>query len=106
MNTNYQTKKEASEDLKRVLESAIMLLKSKALITEFKNYAQTGNGIYNAKEGSTDDLISGCLIITRLLKYAASYDDEAFDRLYKSRQIANKQEIEEEVEILPMLTMF
>lgn len=88
MNTNASTKKEASKDLKRLLESGAMKLKSKDLINEFKNYAQVGrsDGIYNAKAGSTDDLISACLITTRLFKYVTSYDDEAFDRLYRSKQ--------------------
>lgn len=87
MNTNASTKKEASKDLKRLLESSSMKIKSKDLINEFKNYAQVGrtDGIYNAKPGSTDDSISATLIVTRLFKYVTSYDDDAFDRLYKSK---------------------
>lgn len=86
MNTNASTKKEASKDLKRLLESASMRIRSKELINEFKNYAQSrSEGIYNAKPGSTDDSISATLIVTRLFKYVTAYDDDAFDRLYKSK---------------------
>jgi hypothetical protein len=87
MNTNASTKKEASKNLKRLLESSAMKIKSKDLINEFKNYAQVGrsDGIYNAKPGATDDSISATLIVTRLFTYVTSYDDDAFDRLYKSK---------------------
>jgi hypothetical protein len=87
MNTNASTKKEASKDLKRLLESGSMTVRSKDLINEFKNYAQSRtDGIYAAKPGATDDCVSACLIITRLFKYVTAYDDDAFDRLYRSRQ--------------------
>lgn len=86
MNTNASTKKEASKDLKRLLESASMKIRSKELINEFKNYAQSRTeGIYNAKPGATDDSISATLIVVRLFKYVTAYDDDAFDRLYKSK---------------------
>jgi hypothetical protein len=86
MNTNASTKKEASKDLKRLLESASMLIRSKELINEFKNYSQgRTDGIYNAKPGSTDDSISATLIVVRLFKYVTAYDDDAFNRLYKSK---------------------
>jgi hypothetical protein len=109
MNTNASTKKEASKDLKRLLDSNLMTLHSAVLITEFKNYAEKKNsGIFEAKPGATDDLVSSCLIVTRLFKFVTSYDDQAFTRLYKSRMLAGKMqqdEVEPE-EIIPMPHIF
>lgn len=107
MNTNASTKKEASKDLKRLLESASMKIRSKELINEFKNYSQgRTEGIYNAKPGSTDDSISATLIVVRLFKYVTSYDDDAFDRLYKSKLgTGEERELEEtvsDIEPMPM----
>lgn len=108
MNTNASTKKEASKDLKRLLESGSMKIRSKPLIEEFKNYAQTGRteGIYAAKSGSTDDCIAATLIITRLFKYVTSYDDDAFDRLYRSKQHTGEEkdllDMAGDIEPMPM----
>lgn len=107
MNTNVSTKKEASKDLKRLLESGAMRIRSKDLITEFKNYAQgRTEGIYAAKSGATDDSIAATLIVTRLFKYVTAYDDEAFDRLYKSKLgTGEERELDEavsDIEPMPM----
>lgn len=107
MNTNVSTKKEASKDLKRLLESASMKIRSKDLITEFKNYAQgRTEGIYAAKSGSTDDSVAATLIVVRLFKYVTAYDDDAFDRLYKSKLgTGEERELEDavsDIEPMPM----
>jgi hypothetical protein len=85
MNTNVSTKAEACKDLKRLIEQANgMTIHSAEMINELKNYAQKGRaGTYEAKAGATDDLISGTLIVTRLFKYVGSYDDAAFNKLYR-----------------------
>lgn len=87
MNTSQSTKSEACSLFKRLVEGkATLNLKSEDLITELKTYVQNGSsGTYSAQTGGTDDLISACLIISRLVKHAASYDDEAFDRLYRGK---------------------
>lgn len=85
MQTNVATKAEASKLFKKLVEQAGgYKIKSKALIEEIKNYVRaTNQGTYKAKTGSTDDLISSTLIITRIYKFLANHDDEAFDRLYR-----------------------
>lgn len=85
MQTNVATKAEASKLFKKLVEQlGGFKFKSKDLIEEIKNYVRaTNQGTYKAKTGSTDDLISSCLIVTRIFKYLANHDDEAFDRLYR-----------------------
>ena len=57
-------------------------------------------------------MISACLIITRLVKHAASYDDAAFDRLYKGevKSIADSDQVidqeQENQEDAPMPYVF
>jgi hypothetical protein len=85
MQTNVATKAEASKHFKKLIEQlGGYKIKSKDLVEELKNYVRaTNKGTYRAKTGSTDDLISSCLIVTRIFKHLANYDDEAFDRLYR-----------------------
>lgn len=87
MNTSSATKSEASSLFKRLVEGVnTMAICSEDLITELKSYVQNGkSGTYAAQGGATDDLISACLIISRLVKHAASFDDETFDRLYRGK---------------------
>jgi hypothetical protein len=102
MNTNLSTKAEASRDLKRLIEQKNgMLVRSAKLIAELKNYAQKGNnGIYEAKAGATDDLISATLIVTRLFKYVSTYDDSVFTKLYRPDD--SEEEYDEDGSIEPM----
>lgn len=97
MNTSAATKAEASLLLKRLVEGDnTMHLCSESLITELKAYVQNGkSGTYAAQAGATDDLISACLIIARLVKHAASFDDETFDRLYRGKGSAVKLDQQE-----------
>jgi hypothetical protein len=60
-----------------------MTLHSAALLTEFKHYVARG-GSFAAKNGSTDDLISACLIVGRLLARLASYDEGARKMVYEN----------------------
>lgn len=83
--TTNAAKLEACRNLKNMVEKVNggLVLNSEKLIFELKNYVQTGAS-YAAKHGATDDLISACLIITRVIKYLAEYEPEAFDKLYRS----------------------
>jgi hypothetical protein len=85
MQTNVATKAEASKLFKKLVEQqGGYKIKSADLIEEIKNYVRaTNQGTYKAKTGSTDDLISSTLIVTRIFKFLANHDDEAFDKLYR-----------------------
>jgi hypothetical protein len=105
MNTNLQTKSEACKDLKRMVEQVNpLVINSKFVITELKNYIQKGSGkTYEAKKGSTDDTISAILICVRIYKVIASYDDKAFQKLYRGDEISIQEDLEDgSIEPMPV----
>lgn len=68
--------------LKSLVEKTSNGLKinSAVLLEELKNFIAKG-GTYEAKSGSTDDTVMATVIIVRLLKRLAEYNDEAFQRV-------------------------
>jgi hypothetical protein len=85
MRTTNKAKLEACRYMKNLLEKAKggYVLNSEKLIFELKNYIQRGAS-YAAKDGCTDDLVSACLIVTRIIKQISEYDPETFNKIYKS----------------------
>lgn len=83
MTTTGKSKMVACLDMKEMIEKGLMVVKSNILIQEMKQYVRKGHA-YAAKSGGTDDLISATLIVIRLIKHMATYDQVAFDRLYSS----------------------
>lgn len=81
MTTTNRSKLRACLNLKSMIESGKMRLKSLLLVTELKAYA-VGKGSYEALPGYTDDTVAACLIIVRLLGEISSYEQAAFDSLY------------------------
>lgn len=81
MNTNVKTKLKACVNLKQMVESNKIEIRSPILLKELKNFVKK-KGSYEAQPGSTDDCISSCLIITRILEEISAYEDAAFDKLY------------------------
>lgn len=57
-------------------------INSQDLLFELKHFIAKG-GTYEAKQGATDDLVSAVLVITKLLKYVATYDDSARKIVYE-----------------------
>lgn len=104
MNTNVSTKKEACLAFKKLIEGyGLMSVSSQDLINEIKNFHQRGSS-YEAKKGSTDDSISACLIAVRILIYLATFDEDAFNALYRGQgaeQLTNYEE--EELPPMPVL---
>lgn len=80
-NTNVKTKIKACLNFKEIVESDKIQIKSKVLLTELKSFVKK-RGSYEAQRGSTDDCIAACLIIVRIIEEMASFDDDAFNRLY------------------------
>lgn len=108
MNTNQQTKAVASRDFKRLLErvNGPLIINSGDLITELKNYVQSGaRGTYHARPGATDDCVAAMLIITRLISYVATYEDEAFKHLYETEANFTAETTSEWDEPMPMSVM-
>ena len=56
-----------------------MQVNSKLLISELKDFVATGM-TYKAKPGQHDDLVSACLLMTRMMKVLAEFDPKIFER--------------------------
>lgn len=81
MTTTKRSKLKACLNFKSLMESSKLKIKSGMLLAELKTFAAHG-GSYAALLGSTDDCVAACLIVVRLLSEIASYEQEAFDKLY------------------------
>lgn len=81
MTTTGKSKMRACLNLKEMIEKNTLKLVSQMLLRELKEYARKA-GSYSARSGSTDDCISACLIIMRLLLEIGSFEQTAFDKLH------------------------
>lgn len=81
MTTSPKQKLTTCVTLKQLVEQHKLKIFSKTLLSELKSFVQR-KGSYAAQTGSTDDAISACLIIIRMLKDIASYDAKAYETLY------------------------
>lgn len=79
--TTEKSKMRTCLNFKDMVEKATIKIKSKILLQEVKEYVRK-RGSYSARRGSTDDCISATLIGIRLLEEIATYDQEAYNRLY------------------------
>jgi hypothetical protein len=61
--------------MKSLAESRRITFKSRALITELKNFVR-GGGSYKAKPGMHDDLVLSMLHVIRILQIIGSWDDQ------------------------------
>lgn len=74
LNTNARTKMTACSRLKSLVDSNRMKVKSRGLITELKNFINSGEG-FKARPSQTDDLVMATLLAVRVLEHAASWDE-------------------------------
>ncbi len=81
MTTTKKSKMRACLNLKEMVEKNTIKLVSHVLVSELKEYTRMA-GSYAARPGSTDDCISACLIVMRLLLEIGTYEQEAFDKLH------------------------
>ena len=81
LKTTSHSKTLAALKFKELFERRNMVLNSKMLMHEMKNYVRK-DGSYAANTGVNDDCISACLIVIRILEEMAQYDDQAYVRLY------------------------
>ena len=56
-----------------------MKIHSQLLISELKDFVATGMS-YKAKPGQHDDLVSACLLMTRMMKTLADFDPKIFEK--------------------------
>ncbi len=78
LNTTFKTKVPALARIKSLIESDRMKIKSKALVSELKNFVSGGNGskIFKAKYGAHDDLISATILCVRIMQLLSRRDPD------------------------------
>ncbi|PPD55683.1 MAG: hypothetical protein CTY12_00055 [Methylotenera sp.] len=91
MTTTGKSKMKACVTIKDMVERNSIKINSRTLIEEMKQYVRKA-GSYAAKIGGTDDLISSCLIVVRLLEEVSTFDQDAYDKLYAHAYIQDDSE--------------
>ena len=85
-NTTHSTKVTACSRLKTMIENDKMVVKSKPMITELKNYIATGSS-YQAKLGHNDDLISATLLALRMMDVLKDWDPRVYNTFNQTEDI-------------------
>ena len=62
-----------------------MIIKSKNLVSEMKNFVASGNS-FKAKPGEHDDLVMSTLLAVRMASTISSWDQKLFERLRDSAE--------------------
>lgn len=91
MTTTGKSKMKACIAIKEMIERNSMRIRSRTLLEEMKQYVRT-RGSYAAKIGGTDDLISSCLIVTRLLEEISTFDQDAWDKIHAHAYLSDDGE--------------
>lgn len=91
-NTTHKTKISACARLKYLIESNKMLINSKPLISELKNYIAQGI-TFKGKLEEDDDLVSACLLIVRMSQILADWDSRVFD-VYSTNESWDEEDFE------------
>ena len=84
--TTHKNKMEACLQLKRLVESDKLKLKSKALVSELKNFVSSGNS-FKAKPGATDDLVMALIIAVRMTEYISAFEDDVYNAVNSSLSV-------------------
>lgn len=94
MTTTNKSKMKACLSFKEMVERNTIGIRSKVLLHEMKEFIRR-RGSYEAKSSGTDDLIMATLIVIRLLDEIASYDQEAYDKLYSHAYLSTDEDTDE-----------
>ena len=84
--TTHKNKMEACLQLKRLVESDKLKLKSKALVSELKNFVSAGHS-FKAKPGATDDLVMALIIAVRMTEYISAFEDDVYNAVNSSLSV-------------------
>ena len=87
-NTTHRTKITACSQLKNMVETNKMILKSKPLLSELKTFVAHGVG-FGAKTGEHDDLVSATLLIIRMANVLSDWDPKIYEKM--SEKITEEQ---------------
>jgi len=78
-NTTAKHKIDACTKFKELVENNKMKINSQLLISELKDFVASGMS-FKAKPGQHDDLVSSCLLMTRMMKVLADFDPKIFEK--------------------------
>ena len=79
-NTSHRSKIAACAKMKLWIEQDKMIVRSKSLISELKNFVASGN-TYKAKIGETDDLVMSTILVVRMAVMLRQYDSDLSETL-------------------------
>jgi hypothetical protein len=79
-NTTHRSKVTACSQLKNLIETDKMTIKSKALLSELKTYVASGLG-FKAKSGEHDDLVSSTLLVIRMAEVLSDWDPQIYEKM-------------------------
>jgi hypothetical protein len=103
MTTTQPVKLKMCLNFKQLLEGETLKIRSVVTLEELKTFVRKG-GSFEAQKGCNDDTISALLIIMRLVEEISSYEDAAFETLYKVREDGGTaEEYDESDQPLPMI---
>jgi hypothetical protein len=97
MRTEHKVKLRCCLTLKQMIEGGTLNIKSSTVLKELRSFVAS-KGSYSAMIGATDDLISGLLIMIRILGELASFDQQAFDALHSYKEVGNFKDIVDDSE--------
>ena len=84
-NTTHNSKMSACAKLKQMVENDSMVIQSKNLVSELKNFVASGNS-FKAKPGEHDDLVMSTILAVRMASTISSWDQKLFERLRDSEE--------------------
>ena len=84
-NTTHNSKMSACAKFKQMIENDSMVIKSKNLVSELKNFVAAGNS-FRAKPGEHDDLVMSTLLAVRMASTISAWDQKLFERLRDSEE--------------------
>jgi hypothetical protein len=96
-NTNVRSKSQAVVKFKSLVESNKMQIRSKALVSQIKNYVSKGDS-FAGKSGEHDDLVSATLLIVRMSQQISKWDDRTAEKFLDQ----DLQDLQDLVEPMPV----
>ena len=96
-NTNVRSKSQAVVKFKSLVETNRMHIRSRALITQIKNYVARGDS-FAGKSGEHDDLVSAVLLIVKMSQIISKWDDKTAEKF----QDQDLQDLQDLLEPLPV----
>jgi hypothetical protein len=81
--TTHKSKMESCLVLKRLVENDKIHIKSKALISELKNFVARGNS-FGGKPGEFDDLVMSLTLGIRMVEFISTFEDDVYNVINSS----------------------